>query len=62
MEEAFEEGQGPHRAVESMMMMMMMMMMGWNIDKETDYLEVFHVFPQSLHVPYNSFFIVILGI
>jgi hypothetical protein len=27
MEEAFEEGQGPHRAVEPMMMMMMMMMM-----------------------------------
>jgi hypothetical protein len=24
MEEAFEEGQGPHRAVEPMMMMMMM--------------------------------------
>jgi hypothetical protein len=26
MEEAFEEGQGPHRAVEPVMMMMMMMM------------------------------------
>jgi hypothetical protein len=27
MEEAFEEGRGPHRAVEPVMMMMMMMMM-----------------------------------
>jgi hypothetical protein len=26
MEEAFEEGQGPHRTVESVMMMMVMMM------------------------------------
>jgi hypothetical protein len=27
MEEAFEEGQGPHRAVEPVMMMMMMMIL-----------------------------------
>jgi hypothetical protein len=27
MEEGFEKGQGPHRAVESVIMMMMMMMM-----------------------------------
>jgi hypothetical protein len=30
MEEAFEEGQGPHRAVEPVMMMMTMVMCGEN--------------------------------